>query len=270
MKNKLYFFTAVVFLFSSVSFAQQTSLDEIRSSYKSFNYQNVIELSDNLLEANNLSKEEIIELQTMKAVSHYSLNDEAAARKSFIEILKLDKNYSLDPAFISPKIITSFENTKKDFNQIYEDKADEVVDGLNTEEKPIKQQMLLPDKSYMLKSIILPGWGHLSRNSDTKGWILTGASAATLGTMIYYILDANDKEKKYLNETNPLLIPQKYDSFNTSYKTRNILIAGYAAIWLFSQLDLLVFDTGMDSAPLNISPGLDQQNNLSLQFQLKF
>ena len=112
---KFLFCTVFVFLFGSISFAQQLSLDEIRNYYKSFNYQKVIELSKTLLSEDTLTKDEIIELETMKAVSHYSLNDEASARESFIEILKLNKNYSLDPAFISPKIITLFENTKKDF-----------------------------------------------------------------------------------------------------------------------------------------------------------
>ena len=272
MKNRFLFCTILVCLFSSISFAQQHSLDEIRNYYKSFNYQKVIELSETLLSESSLAKDEIIELETMKAVSHYSLNDETSARKSFIEILKLDKNYSLDPAFISPKIITLFENTKKDFNQIYGDnKPEEKVEDKPAEEKPVQLTQNIPQyNTPLLKSIILPGWGHLSKNGSMKSWLITAAGLASLGSMIYYIVDAKDKEKQYLNETDPLLIQQKYNSFNKSYKTRNALIATYAAVWLFAQLDLLVFDTGLDSPPLSISPQLNQQNNISLSFKMSF
>ncbi|OGU35979.1 MAG: hypothetical protein A2068_13265 [Ignavibacteria bacterium GWB2_35_6b] len=271
MKNKFLLFTAFVFLLCSITFAQQLPLDEIRDNYKSFNYQKVIDLSQTLLNDNSLTKEEIIELQTMNAVSYYSLNDETSARKSFIEILKLENSYSLDPAFISPKIITLFETTKKDFNQIYVGKVEDTKTENKTEENPGQSiQNYLPDNSYMFKSIVLPGWGHLSRGNNTKGFIIGTASLAALGTMIYYAVDAGDKEKQYLNETDPILIQQKYSSYNSSYKTRNTLIAAYAAIWLFAQLDLFVFDTGYDSSTLSISPVLNQQNNLSLSLQLQF
>lgn len=271
MKNKIKTVAVFVFLFCSIVSAQQLTLDEIRNNYRSFNYSKVIELSQPLLSGNNLTKEEIIELQTMNAVSYYSLNDEISARKSFIEILKLDSNYSLDPAFISPKIITLFENTKKDFNQIYIEKPENITEDKKTENNPVNQvQNYTPDNSYMLQSIILPGWGHLNRGKNTKGIILGAASLAALGSMIYYAADASDKEKQYLNETNPVLIQQKYNSYNSSYKTRNTLIAAYAAIWLFTQLDLLVFDTNDNASDFSIAPQLNQQNNLSLSLQFKF
>lgn len=271
MKNKFFLYTAFVFLLSTVSYAQQVSLDEIRNYYKSFNYKKVIELSESLLNENTLAKEEIIELEIMKAVSSYSLNDETSARKSFIEILKLDKNYSLDPSFISPKIISLFESTKKDFNQIYADKPEEQLEENIPEEKTSDfSSVYKKDNSDLLKSIIFPGWGHLTRSSGIKGWIITSAGLASLGTMIYYIVDANNKEEEYLNETDPVLIQQKYNSFNTSYKTRNALITAYAAIWVFAQLDLLVFDTEYGSPPISFSSGYNSVDDINISFKIGF
>jgi len=166
MKNNIKIIAVIVLFFCSIVSAQQLSFDEIRNNYKSFNYSKVIELSQPLLSGNTLAKEEIIELQTMNAVSYYSLNDESSARKSFIEILKLDSNYSLDPAFISPKIITLFENTKKDFNQIYIEKQENINDDKRNEDntgKPIQNHSA--NNSYLLQSIILPGWGQIGRAS---------------------------------------------------------------------------------------------------------
>ena len=271
MKNKTLVYTAFILFIYSISFAQQLSLDEIRSHYKSFNYAKVIEDSKILLNENGLSKDEVVELQTMKAVSHYSLNDEPSSRKSFIEILKLDKNYSLDPAFISPKIISLFETIKKDFNQIYEDKPEDDSQKNILEKQPLElKQNYSIDNSYIFKSLVLPGWGHLSKNGSAKSWIITAAGTTVLSSMIYFIVDANKKEKSYLSETNPLFLKQKYDSFNTSYKTRNSLIAAYAAIWVFTQLDLHIFDTSFQHEPLSISPEINQQNEPSLKLRFSF
>ena len=47
-----------------------------------------------------------------------------------------------------------------------------------------------------------------------------------------------------MNESNKLLIQQKYDDYNKSYKIRNVLIISYAVVWLYSQIDLLFFSNG--------------------------
>ncbi|MEK6553091.1 MAG: hypothetical protein AABZ54_06545, partial [Bacteroidota bacterium] len=60
-------------------------------------------------------------------------------------------------------------------------------------------------------------------------------------------------------ESNKLLIQQKYDDYNKSYKIRNVLIISYAVIWLYSQIDLLFFSNGDQDSKSKLS----QSNNFS-------
>jgi hypothetical protein len=128
--------------------------------------------------------------------------------------------------------------------------------------------------SAIAKSLIVPGWGHLHLKNNTKGWILTTASTAILGSMIYFILDANKKENNYLAETNATLIQQKYGDYNSSYKIRNLLIASYAAIWLYSQIDILFFSKELGSENISLNNSANyyprNRNNIVVSFQIPF
>ena len=88
-------------------------------------------------------------------------------------------------------------------------------------------------------NLFIPGIGQIQSGKTTKGIILSAASTTALGLMISSIANANKKESDYLKETDKSLIAGKYSAFNSAYKTRNIFIVSYAAIWVFSQLDLL-------------------------------
>ena len=91
--------------------------------------------------------------------------------------------------------------------------------------------------------------------------------------MVYFVFDTDSKRNDYLNAIEPSLIESNYDKYNTSYKIRNSLIITYAVIWLYSQLDLLVFSD--DDLFPKIQPGSSTLNskipseiNLNFQFSL--
>ena len=89
------------------------------------------------------------------------------------------------------------------------------------------------------------------------------------GSVAYTVAETISREDEYMAETNPELIPAKYDKYNEMYKVRNILIGAYAAVWLYTQLDLLIFN---DQLPDNIL-SVQQNNfttNLNLSFRLPF
>ncbi len=72
---------------------------------------------------------------------------------------------------------------------------------------------------------------------DTVYW-----HAATMPTEEVVEVYSVKKEKDYLIEIDPSLIQIKYDSYNKSYKIRNVLIISYLVIWIYSQLDLFFFN----------------------------
>jgi len=249
----------ILFLLFAFASAQHHSriLDDVTTPFKSFQYAEVISIADSILSEDSLlTADELLEIYRMKALSHFSLGEEIYAKNCFNEILKINPKFKLDPVQNSPKIISFFNQIKLDYlqNQI-----------ANNESIPVKQTnepvktnfKLYPQKSMksaLVKSIVLPGWGHVYLDRKKSGIPLMMGSIVTLPSMIYFIFDVNQKEKDYLNETDFNEIKNKYDDYNQSYKIRNGLIAGYTLIWLYSQWDL--FSNNSQNQQLMFQPGI--------------
>ena len=234
----------VLFLsFTKIFSQEKISVGEIREKFESFEYENVINLSRQLLMSKKeLSDEDMVDLYLMKGVSHYALGDEESASASYFEILRLDENFEPDPVKISPKIITFFDKVKRQYRQIISIKKETIPEKKDSSASLQKDLIKLKGdllRNSIARSLILPGWGHLYLNDNTKGWILTGAGTAVLGTMLYFIFDTNAKENDYLNETNRNLMNSKFEDYNSAFKIRNALILSYIVLWLYSQIDIL-------------------------------
>ncbi len=243
MKNQILIIYCIILFTFNISAQNKDGLEEIKSQFQSFNYSNVITIAEKMLQdESRYNDDELIEIYLLKGISHYSLKQADEVKSCFYEMLKLNRNYKIEPSRVSPKIITEFEKAKIEYEQIISNNESSVIVKTDTLYS-VDTLYVEPDRdvysSAMIRSIILPGWGHLYAGHKTKGLILTSASALTLGSMLYYIIDANDKRSRYLNELDPELIDQKYDEYNSSYKIRNILFVTYALIWIYSQLDIL-------------------------------
>ncbi len=237
MKIKL---SLMLLLLSSLSVkvsAQQVTFNQVKEQYESFEYSKVIQLSTTLLRQGEISDSLKIETYLMRVVSFYTLGDEPSTQNSFREILKINRNFIPDRSRISPRLISIFESVKTEYLKSLTPDG-ELKDSLQI--RPVSEISM---KGSMLKNVFIPGWGQVSSDNHLKGYLLTAASTINLGAMIYYIFDTNKKENAYLNETNKSLIASKYDQFDKSYKTRNTLIVSYVIIWVYSQIDLLLFDS---------------------------
>ncbi len=277
--KKLILLGIVSFIFSTSILGQnKTSLKELQSQFQSFNYSNVISQADNLLQnKNQFNKDDLIEIYLLKGISHYSLGQTDSVRSSFYEILNLNDNYKIDPNRVSPKIINEFEKLKAEYSRFIVNNNSLVTVKRDTVHI-VDTILVKPDKDIysaaVIRSMVLPGWGHLYSGYKTKGWILTSASALTLGSMIYFIFDANDKRSQYLNEVDPSLVDEKYNAYNTSYKIRNSLIVTYALLWIYSQIDILFiseipFIPEISTASINSYPNsLPPDIQFTFHFQL--
>jgi len=219
-------------------------LDPLIGKYKSFDYPGVIkEASIIIADSAVLNTADLCETYRMKAISHYSLSDMPNALKSLIAILKINPGYQLDQMVNSPKIIAYFEEIRKNFFE--RNKKDE--QEIPVVKSEIKEKTGLPGsisggtKMPQIYSLFMPGLGHLAIKPSTKGWALFGSGVLTLGLSVYYIVDVNRKEETYLQATNKIEIEQKYNRYNSAYKRRNLTVAAFAAIWLYSQIDFLYF-----------------------------
>lgn len=256
MKRKL--FIIILLIGVSYTFAQEVSYQKVKQMYEKFEYENVIKLSDQLIQQGGISDSLMIDIYIMRANTFFLKEDDIATRKSFENILMIKKNYTPDPSNISPKLISIFNEVKTEYLRNHpEVKQPQDSTQAKQEIKFIDPSVM---KSAIVQNILLPGLGQLYIGNNTKGWFTTSVSTLSLGAMIYLALNTKKKEDAYLNESDKLLIQQKYDDYNKSYKTRNILIISYAAVWLYSQIDLLFFSNDEQDS----SGKLSQLNNFSL------
>lgn len=252
---------AVIFLFVAActgigSAQQQATLNDVRKAYEAFDYAGVVRLSDQLLAGSDtLSKQSRIAILTFKGVSRFILGEADSARETFIALVKLDRSFTPDPVLFSPKIVEFFDQVKKG---IPPEKEQPLITAANPDssEQQRNSESLVPgpalDGAVIARSLVLPGWGHLSIRPSTRGWLLATAGAAVLAASIYYIVRTNRKENDYLNETDRQAIADNYDAYNSTYKTRNILLASYGVIWTAAQIDLLFFTRNGTSGFLTI------------------
>lgn len=261
--------------YSQTSFDVQT----IKNEFQTFNYEKVIQLSVQYIgnSTNNINNDEIVDVFLMKAISHYSLNQKELSRNSFINILKLNKDYIPDTKKVSPKIISFFNVIKKDFDAIY-------TETLSDKENIVKESNLIdPEylsfqrnilKNSFARSILLPGLGHIYIKENVKGWLLCSVSSVLLGSSLFYIYDTNKKESDYLNESDKDMVLIKYDQYNKSYKIRNTLLISYAVVWIYAQIDLLFFSddaiNNMVDTNLNLSTNKFGHEYYNLSFKINF
>jgi TM2 domain-containing membrane protein YozV len=245
---KLVLLNLFIFSFFICGFAQQkTSLDDLRSLYQSFEYNKVITLSDSILSSKDtLNNSELTEILLMKAVSHYALDEEPQVRKCFIDILKINRDYVPDSDKVSPKIVSLFTDVKNDF--LHTITVEQKSLSKNSEQLPVQSgyDLILDNaqiqKNSIVRSFLFPGWGQLYSGNITKGSIISSAALINLGAMIYFIIHTNTLDKNYNNETDESLIPSQYNSYNKSFKIRNILISSFILIYAYAQIDLLILD----------------------------
>ena len=173
----------------------------------------------------------------MLAVSQYSINLFNESKKSFLEILKLNPEYILDPVRTSPKIIHFYDEIKASFTEKMVEKT--TVIQHDTLRLLYDSEKIL--RNAMVRSSILPGWGNFYLNDHQKGFLLTSLSTIALSSAIYFSIDCADKRSEYLDEVNTLQIESKYDSYNRTFKIRNLCLTSFGVIWIYSQIDIWFF-----------------------------
>lgn len=249
-------------------FAQHNiNINDLRLSFESFEYSDVIVKADNLLKGKDtINTADLLEILQMKAISHYALADEPNVRKSFIEMLQQDRNYELDSEKVSPKIIKLFSEVKTVYIQSVPEKNSNTVSEPLIKSPDYRELSLryMEEKESITRSFIFPGWGHLYTGKTLKGSILSSAAVINTGALIYFIFDTNKKHSAYLNERDPVLLKEKYSSYNSSYKVRNILIGSLIAVYAYTQVDILFFNN-------SILPQISMHDNgLQLSLEVNF
>jgi hypothetical protein len=241
-------------------------------SFESIDYNEVISISNSVLNSYSaIPADTLKSIHEMRAVALFALGENDLARNDFIEILKIDSDYTPDPLIISPKIIAFFNPIKAEFNNI--------IEFSENNSRQVDSSKFIPVSSFnqnlynnsIFRSILIPGLGHLHAGSKLKGITLTALSGLLIGSSAYFIIRTNELQKEYASQSEPDEIRAKYDEYNTSFKIRNALLISYALLWIYTQIDLLFFSSSLFRETIQIQiagiPG-SYLTDMSLSFSI--
>ena len=280
MLKKIFLLFAILLLCTirGISQTNTNSLDSLRQRLENFDYTGTIILADSLLKySNNPTASQLIEIYRMRGISEFSLLEDQSARNSFLSILKIDKNYELDSAKTSPKIITFFDGIKKTFIAEYnkQEKYNSAVDSLYSAQiRRRSEENINRFKNSMVRSLLLPGLGHLYLGEKPKGIILTTLSSVSLAAVIYFIFDSNNKFDDYEEATDPVVRANNWNLYYDSNRWKNISLVSFAVLWLYSQADLL-FSHDYNDQSTSVTENLPKLNydlvrGIQLSYQFSF
>ena len=211
------------------------SIEKIKEAYSQFLFTEVVTLAaDALTHDPPPPEEERVEIHTYLAFAYIALGETEKAKESFEAALRLNPNLTLDPVYVSPKIIAIFNEVKSTIETLKESK----------EEEPLQPAHPIPkeDKRFggAWRSLVLPGWGQLYKGQKRKAMIIFGIQTITISTSLYAHFRMEEAHDEYIRTQDPELIESKYDRYNSFYKLRNYFLLCTAATWLYSHIDAAV------------------------------
>ena len=136
------------------------SMTSLINKYKSFEYRAVIEQADDLFaDSTGLNTSDICEIYRLKALSHYSLLDMDGALNSFVALLNVKQDYTLDPEHNSPKVIAYFEEVRRHFAEREVKPEPQLEIAYNEMNQKMDSLEISPSKmnKSLLYSLLLPG-----------------------------------------------------------------------------------------------------------------
>ncbi len=261
----------LLFLVLSVlpTLAQPYSADteKLNVLFQEFRYQDVIRQGEEMLgQKQDLTVVEKCEILRFLALSYYARQDMQGALRNFAEIIKLDNNYRLDPIKNSPKILAFFEEIRNQIPSTGPAHPAQKEDSLLVAPAIVMTDSL-QNAAYrrMALSFVLPGSGQIWRGEKTKGWLLLGGNFALMVTFVYFAGETNRLEDQYLQATDRNEISAAYDKYNQAYKKRNLALAGFLTIWLYTQIDFLFLSQPSDHPPqVTWYPTMDRSGRAAL------
>lgn len=212
-------------------------IEEIKELYNQFRYDEVIVLCQKALAADPPpTEQEQVDTYTHLAFAYIAIGNSEEAKGAFRSALDLRPNLSLDPIYVSPKIIAIFNEVKTEKEREQEDI------GIQPRESELISNVARMNmkRGGAWRSLILPGWGQRYKGHKRKAIVFFAAHTINVGTLLYAHLQMNRAHDDYLKAREPSTIESKYDKYNSFYKLRNYCLLSTAAVWLYSHIDAAI------------------------------
>ncbi|MFO8061943.1 MAG: hypothetical protein R6U31_03355 [bacterium] len=214
------------------------SINDVIIAYETGDYSRAVMMGDDIIDkmGEDMSDTDMINLRTYLAFAHVALGNTKAAQDNFEKILTINRDYSLNEEFVSPKIIDVFKQAKNRVNLFITDQPDYYKYSSPMTRVPFSKANLL------VKSIVVPGWGQIDKNHTAKG-IITGSvfMAGAVSAIVSFIAMDNARDR-YLNADSPEAAEQLYNTYNNYSKLNRISLDIMLGAYVFNILDVLWVD----------------------------
>jgi hypothetical protein len=171
-----------------------------------------------------------LEFERIIAFSLVAQEKENSAIEHFIQVLTIDKNYFLDPALTSPKILDVFERAKRSFAATQRIQPEQTAPIVMNE---------IPSVSY--RALLFPGWEQLHQGREAKGYALLGAGILSAGFTVYFDIQRRENRNDYHTAIAPERVSTTYDEYNRSYKAEIYSACAFVLVYLYSEIDAFAF-----------------------------
>jgi len=231
-------FIAVV-LISIISYlsAEPDYTTQVESLYNQGQYQKVLDNIENIFRTEkNLSVTTLVQLYTYQAFSFVALDKKESAINAFRYLLIINPDITLDPRFVSPKIIELFEESKRLVGDTLQLKPSIFI---STEKTGSSGKLL---RNQAIKSLLYPGLGQLSQNKKTKGYSFLGGETISLIGLITSHFLTNSAHQKYLANRDISKMDELYNNYASLYSVRTGFIISSLGIWILSYIDATLFN----------------------------
>jgi hypothetical protein len=98
----------------------------------------------------------------------------------------------------------------------------------------------------MIKSGLVPGWGHFSVRSYTKGQVFLGVEIILLGSSLFLYDKAMEKYNNYKNASQIDAIEKNYNDALAPYQYSIALMGLFSLVWVYN-----IFDTAQSTEEYN-------------------
>jgi hypothetical protein len=204
-----------------------STLKMIETLYNTGSYTTAELEARHLLEYSALNDSVRVAVHKYIAFSLIAQGKSELAKEHFISMLKFSPDYDLDPVYTSPKILVIFKETQQQF-----------FSSKKTQKDTIRGPVLIERPATTYRTIIFPGWEQLHQGRKTAGTFFLGAGITTIGAGITFEFLRSSARKKYLSETQPSKIDEKYDIYNRYYKAEIISFVTFAIVYVASEIDV--------------------------------
>ena len=89
-----------------------------------------------------------------------------------------------------------------------------------------------------VRSALLPGWGQMWNEQETKAWVVFGIFAVSVAGAFYFNNQAHKYYDKYENQG--IINGSYYDDYERNYQTSQILSFVAIGTWLYAVVDAYV------------------------------